>query len=357
MPIDHNPRASNAWLAPPGASVLMSVLLFPPPPLRRPAVLTAWAAVAVCTVVRRVTGVPAKIKWPNDVLLRGRKVCGILIEQRRGTVADGCSGTAIQAATLKLLVPDTSKGTATSCDLTGGAPPIPTNCVVVATAAPCAVTITDSVTLPTSSWILPRANRPEDRRLFPFCSNGRNPDASTRTVYGPAPMVKFMVDAKQQNYYPPKGITGNHLAAEVLGSLFGDWPVNRYWTNTTYNLWGTDYMAMERKYAPGNQGLRHHITQSSAIGVNFFGEAARRVGPNLTRSALVNELRTGGVYDAGPGLDQKFAWGPQKNARELGGRTEYMFKLTSTDTSANDDATPNGFKPDPDKFVLVDDID
>jgi BirA family biotin operon repressor/biotin-[acetyl-CoA-carboxylase] ligase len=77
----------RTWLAPPGASVLMSVLLFPPLPLRRPAVLTAWAAVAVCDVVRRTTGVPAKIKWPNDVLLRGRKVCGILIEQRRGTVA------------------------------------------------------------------------------------------------------------------------------------------------------------------------------------------------------------------------------------------------------------------------------
>lgn len=77
----------RTWLAPPGASVLLSVLLFPPPPLRRPAILTAWAAVAVCNVVRQITGVPAKIKWPNDVLLRGRKVCGILIEQRRGTVA------------------------------------------------------------------------------------------------------------------------------------------------------------------------------------------------------------------------------------------------------------------------------
>jgi BirA family biotin operon repressor/biotin-[acetyl-CoA-carboxylase] ligase len=76
----------RTWLAPPGASVLLSVLLFPPPPLRRPAVLTAWAAVAVCNVVRQTTGVPAQIKWPNDVLLRGRKVCGTLIEQRRGTV-------------------------------------------------------------------------------------------------------------------------------------------------------------------------------------------------------------------------------------------------------------------------------
>jgi BirA family biotin operon repressor/biotin-[acetyl-CoA-carboxylase] ligase len=62
------------------------MLLFPPPALRRPAVLTAWAAVAVCGTVRKLTGVPARIKWPNDVYLRGRKVCGILIEQGRGTV-------------------------------------------------------------------------------------------------------------------------------------------------------------------------------------------------------------------------------------------------------------------------------
>jgi Recombinase len=41
------------------------------------------------------------------------------------------------------------------------------------------------------------------------------------------------VSAQQQGYYPPKGISGNHLAAEVLGSLFGQWPVGRYWTNTT----------------------------------------------------------------------------------------------------------------------------
>lgn len=34
-----------------------------------------------------------------------------------------------------------------------------------------------------------------------------------------------------------------------------------------------------------------------------------------------------------------------------------MSKYRSTDTTANDDATPNGLIPDPDKFVLVDDID
>jgi len=65
----------------------MSVLLFPPPALRRPAILTAWAAVCVCELIQNLAGLRATIKWPNDVLIDGRKVCGILIEQARGTVA------------------------------------------------------------------------------------------------------------------------------------------------------------------------------------------------------------------------------------------------------------------------------
>jgi BirA family biotin operon repressor/biotin-[acetyl-CoA-carboxylase] ligase len=69
------------WVAPPRSSVLLSVLLFPRVELRRPVLLTAWAAVAVCEVVRKTTGIEPRIKWPNDVYFRGRKVCGILIEQ------------------------------------------------------------------------------------------------------------------------------------------------------------------------------------------------------------------------------------------------------------------------------------
>lgn len=71
----------RSWLAAPRASVLLSLCLMPPPPLWRPAILTAWAAVAVCAVIRGLDGgLQPRIKWPNDVLVGGRKVCGILIE-------------------------------------------------------------------------------------------------------------------------------------------------------------------------------------------------------------------------------------------------------------------------------------
>jgi BirA family biotin operon repressor/biotin-[acetyl-CoA-carboxylase] ligase len=76
----------RSWQCEPGTGVLMSVLLFPPPALRRPALVTAWAAVSVCETIGQCTGLQARIKWPNDVLIRGRKVCGILIEQTQGVV-------------------------------------------------------------------------------------------------------------------------------------------------------------------------------------------------------------------------------------------------------------------------------
>src|SRR5262245_6869784 len=76
----------RSWHAPAGSSVLLSVLLFPPPLLLRPALLTAWAAVSVCESIGELAGLEAQIKWPNDVLIDDRKVCGILIEQAKGAV-------------------------------------------------------------------------------------------------------------------------------------------------------------------------------------------------------------------------------------------------------------------------------
>ena len=70
----------RVWQAPSGSSLLMSILLFPPPRLRRPVLLTALAAVAVSETIFQFAGLQTKIKWPNDLLLEGKKVSGILIE-------------------------------------------------------------------------------------------------------------------------------------------------------------------------------------------------------------------------------------------------------------------------------------
>jgi BirA family biotin operon repressor/biotin-[acetyl-CoA-carboxylase] ligase len=79
-------RFGRVWQSRPGASLLMSVVLHAPAELRRPSVLTAWAAVAVGEAVYSLTGAQARIKWPNDLLIRGQKVCGILIEQAKAVV-------------------------------------------------------------------------------------------------------------------------------------------------------------------------------------------------------------------------------------------------------------------------------
>jgi BirA family biotin operon repressor/biotin-[acetyl-CoA-carboxylase] ligase len=88
----------RSWYASPGSAVLLSALLFPPPELRRPAVLTAWAAVSVAEAILKLTGRQAKLKWPNDVLLHSRKVCGVLIEQGRGGVIAGIGLNVSQSA-------------------------------------------------------------------------------------------------------------------------------------------------------------------------------------------------------------------------------------------------------------------
>jgi BirA family biotin operon repressor/biotin-[acetyl-CoA-carboxylase] ligase len=79
-------RLGRSWSSPPGAGVLMSLLLFPPEELQRPALLTTYAAVAVCQTIFDVAGLQATIKWPNDVHVRGKKVCGILIEQMQNSL-------------------------------------------------------------------------------------------------------------------------------------------------------------------------------------------------------------------------------------------------------------------------------
>jgi BirA family biotin operon repressor/biotin-[acetyl-CoA-carboxylase] ligase len=72
-------RRGRAWVSPPRKNVYFSVVLRPELPPPRATELTLVASLAICDALRQA-GVDAGIKWPNDVLARGRKIAGILTE-------------------------------------------------------------------------------------------------------------------------------------------------------------------------------------------------------------------------------------------------------------------------------------
>ena len=73
-------RFQRVWISDPGGSLTFSLIL--KPKLADLPKLNMLACLAVLFSIRRYTGLPAKIKWPNDILIRGRKVCGILIDSQ-----------------------------------------------------------------------------------------------------------------------------------------------------------------------------------------------------------------------------------------------------------------------------------
>lgn len=73
-------RMGRSFFSPPGTGIYMSLLLRPRTDAQRATLVTASAAVAVAEGIEQLAGEPAQIKWVNDVLFHGRKVCGILTE-------------------------------------------------------------------------------------------------------------------------------------------------------------------------------------------------------------------------------------------------------------------------------------
>lgn len=74
-------RRGTAWISPPGRNLILSILLRPSLPPELWSRLTHAAALAVTHTLDLSPALPpATIKWPNDVLLANRKVCGILLE-------------------------------------------------------------------------------------------------------------------------------------------------------------------------------------------------------------------------------------------------------------------------------------
>ena len=73
-------RINRSFVSPPDKGVYLSVLLRPHLPPKSLLGATGMAAVAVCNAVERTAGIRPGIKWTNDLVLDGRKLCGILTE-------------------------------------------------------------------------------------------------------------------------------------------------------------------------------------------------------------------------------------------------------------------------------------
>jgi BirA family transcriptional regulator, biotin operon repressor / biotin---[acetyl-CoA-carboxylase] ligase len=99
-------RLGRAWEAPAGTSVLVSVLLRPAVEAPRLPELSIVAGGAVAQAIAGVTGLEPAIKFPNDVLIGGRKVAGILAESSEGRVVLGIGVNANQ--TLEQLPADSN---------------------------------------------------------------------------------------------------------------------------------------------------------------------------------------------------------------------------------------------------------
>ncbi|MFQ6039713.1 MAG: biotin--[acetyl-CoA-carboxylase] ligase [Candidatus Poribacteria bacterium] len=77
-------RLGRSWISPPSCCILASLLLRPTIQPYQTPVVTLLAASAAANSIRTLTKLPAKIKWPNDVIIEKKKVCGILTEMGIG---------------------------------------------------------------------------------------------------------------------------------------------------------------------------------------------------------------------------------------------------------------------------------
>ncbi|MBQ4232604.1 MAG: biotin--[Lachnospiraceae bacterium] len=73
-------RLGRTWLSPRGSSIYISYLLKPDIEPANASMLTIVAALSVAKAINKVTGLDTSIKWPNDIVVNSKKVCGILTE-------------------------------------------------------------------------------------------------------------------------------------------------------------------------------------------------------------------------------------------------------------------------------------
>lgn len=111
-------RAGRTFHSPEDGGLYLSALLRPSLPPEAAVNLTAWVAVAVCDGIQAACGVRPQIKWTNDLILNGKKLCGILTElgldQKTGTLDYLVVGVGINANQSPEMFPEDIRSIATS---------------------------------------------------------------------------------------------------------------------------------------------------------------------------------------------------------------------------------------------------
>ena len=113
-------RRGRGWISPAGEGVVMSLILRPQSHPSEVARLSMQTALAVALSIAQTTGLDARIKWPNDIVCGGRKVCGMLLEMNADeqAVHDVVAGIGINVHQTQF-APEIAQ-TASSLDLLSG---------------------------------------------------------------------------------------------------------------------------------------------------------------------------------------------------------------------------------------------
>ena len=113
-------RRGRGWISPAGEGVFMSLILRPQAHPSQVARLSLLTALAVAEGIAGETGLDARIKWPNDIVVGGSKVCGMLLEMNADeqSVHDVVAGVGINVH--QTAFPEEIARTASSLDLLSG---------------------------------------------------------------------------------------------------------------------------------------------------------------------------------------------------------------------------------------------
>lgn len=116
-------RLGREWFSPPGVNLYVSVVLRPAVPAHMMPRLAIVTAVALAEAVEAVApGIDAELKWPNDLLLGGRKAAGVLAELASGSPATVVVGIGVNVNLREDQIPGHLRARATSLAIELGRP-------------------------------------------------------------------------------------------------------------------------------------------------------------------------------------------------------------------------------------------